>query len=292
MTSALGHAALNRLDTTGQRAVEAANYKDLRANSKRAQDQLTWIPAHRPAETVARELNVIKAQRYWIVTRECTEVSGKGAREFCQQFHKLNAELASAQQSQKLKSRISEIGAKLAKTAGGTVMAEADPQASVLAKITGLEVDKVQTALTIFVALLIEIGSAFGMYVAFAYWRINDRVQWSRCQRCRKGAESRTASVAAAPRLPCRWRMQCRRSSRWPRRGAGCRRAAGSAPPQCQRQPAAAGRARQRRATLLQRKGGCRFRKLEPYVDRALRGVLQVVRGQREGAVRTSQGHA
>ena len=175
MTSALGHAALNRLDTTGQRAVEAANYKDLRADSKRAQDQLTWIPAHRPAETVAAELNVIKAQRYWVVTRECTEVTGKGARDFCQQFHKLNAELASAQQSQKLESRIAEIGAKLAKTAGGTVMAEADPQASVLAKITGLEVDKVQTALTIFVALLIEIGSGFGMYVAFAYWRINDR---------------------------------------------------------------------------------------------------------------------
>ena len=32
MTSALGHAALNRLDTTGQRAVEAANYKDTRAD--------------------------------------------------------------------------------------------------------------------------------------------------------------------------------------------------------------------------------------------------------------------
>ena len=37
-----------------------------------------------------------------------------------------------------------------------------------------------QTALTIFVALLIEIGSAFGMYVAFAYWRINDRAVRSR----------------------------------------------------------------------------------------------------------------
>jgi hypothetical protein len=175
MTSALGHAALNRLDTTGQRAVEASNYKELRADSKRAQDQLTWIPAHRPAETVAAELNVVKAQRAWVVTRECTEVSGKSAREFCQQFHKLNAEHASAVQSQKLESRISEIGAKLAKTAGGTVMAEADPQASVLSKITGIEVEKVQTALTIFVALLIEIGSGFGMYVAFAYWRINDR---------------------------------------------------------------------------------------------------------------------
>jgi len=188
MTSALGHAALNRLDTTGQRALEAAHYKDLRADSKRAQEQLTWIPAHRPAETVTAELSVLKAQRHWLLTRECAEVSGKAGREFCQQFHKLNAELASAQQSEKLESRIAEITEKLDKTTGGTVMAEADPQASVLSKITGLAVDKVQTALTIFVALLIEIGSGFGMYVAFAYWRINDRA-----------AATSIEEVAAAP---------------------------------------------------------------------------------------------
>jgi hypothetical protein len=175
MTSALGHAALNRLDTTGQRAVEAAAYKDLRADSKRAQEQLAWIPAHRPGETVAAEVNVLKAQRYWVVTKECTLVTGKGTRDFCQQFHKLNAELASAQQSEKLETRIADIGSKLAKASGGTAMAEADPQASVLAKISGLDVSTVQTALTIFVALLIEVGSGFGMYVAFAYWRLHDR---------------------------------------------------------------------------------------------------------------------
>src|SRR5262245_49356041 len=108
MTSALGHAALNRLDTTGQRAVEAANYKDLRADSKRAQDQLTWIPAHRPAETVAAELNVHKAQRFWVVTRECTAIAGKSARDYCQQYHKLNAELASGQEAQKLEARLAD----------------------------------------------------------------------------------------------------------------------------------------------------------------------------------------
>jgi hypothetical protein len=199
MTSALGHAALNRLDTTGQRAVEAANYKDLRADSKRAQDQLNWIPAHRPAETVSAELNVLKAQRLWMVTRECTEVTGKSAREFCQQFHKLNAEYASGLQSQKLESRVAEIGAKLAKTAGGTVMAEADPQASVLARITGLEIDKVQTALTIFVALLIEIGSAFGMYVAFAYWRINDSVAEKTPAPQAKVADAAAPAATVAP---------------------------------------------------------------------------------------------
>jgi hypothetical protein len=175
MTSALGHAALNRLDSTGQRASEAAAYKDLRADSKRAQEQLAWIPAHRPGETVAAEVNVLKAQRQWTLTKECTQITGKAGRDFCQQFHKLNAELGSAQQSEKLETRIADIGSKLAKAGGGTVMAEADPQASVLAKISGLDISTVQTALTIFVALLIEVGSGFGMYVAFAYWRLHDR---------------------------------------------------------------------------------------------------------------------
>jgi hypothetical protein len=175
MTSALGHAALNRLDTTGQRAVDAANYKDLRADSKRAQEQLAWIPAHRPADTVSAEMNVLKAQRTWALTKECTETAGKSAREFCQQYHKLNAELGSAVESQKLEQRIADIGGKLAKTTGGTAMAEADPQASVLAKLVGVDVEKVQTALTVFVALLIEIGSGFGMYVASAYWRMHEQ---------------------------------------------------------------------------------------------------------------------
>jgi hypothetical protein len=174
MTSAVGHAALNRLDTSGQRTVATANYKDLRADSKRAQDQLTWIPAHRPAETVAAELNVVKAQRHWLLTKECTEVTGKAAREYCQQFHRLSAELASGQQATKLETRIAEIGTKLAKAAGGvSAIGEVDPQAHVLAKLSGVDLETVQTALALFVALLIEIGSGFGMYVAFAYWRMH-----------------------------------------------------------------------------------------------------------------------
>jgi hypothetical protein len=175
LTSALGHAALNRLDTSGKRAVEAATYADLRADSKRAQEQLAWIPQHRPPDTVQSELNALKAQRAWTNTAGCSDIAGKSNREFCQQFHKLNAELASALEAQKLETRIAEVGARLAQTAGGTALAEADPQASVLAKLSGLKVELVQTALTLFVAILIEIGSGFGMYVAFAHWRLHDQ---------------------------------------------------------------------------------------------------------------------
>lgn len=173
MTSALGHAALNRLDTTGHRAAAAATYKDLRDDLKRARDQLSWLPPHRAAAAVKSEMEALKANRLWTMTGECQVTAGKAAREFCSGYHKRDAELGNALEAVKLNAKIEDLGAKLAKISGGTVMAEADPQASVLARLTGVELETVQTGLTLFVAVLIEIGSGFGMYVAFAYWRMH-----------------------------------------------------------------------------------------------------------------------
>jgi hypothetical protein len=171
MTSALGHAALNRADTSGVRAAATVTYKDLRDDLKRTRDQLSWLPPHRAAAAVKAEMEAVKAHRLWTVTGECQVTAGKAAREFCSGYHKLDAELGNALAAEKHNAKIEEINARLAKTGGGTVMAEADPQASVLSKMTGVELETIQTALTLFVALLIEIGSGFGMYVAFAYWR-------------------------------------------------------------------------------------------------------------------------
>jgi hypothetical protein len=172
-TSALGHAALNRFDTSGQRVAASASYKDLRADLKRAEDQLKWIPPTRPPSTVEAELNVLKAQRPWMTTKECTDITARASREFCQQYFKLSAEHASGQEAEKLRVKIADLGAQAAKATGAAVLGLPDPQANVIARMTGLELETVQTALMLFVALLIEIGSGFGMYVAFAYWRPN-----------------------------------------------------------------------------------------------------------------------
>lgn len=175
LTSALGHAALNRFDTTGHRAVEAQSYKDLRGDLKRAQDQLSWIPQHRPALAVQGEIEGLKSQRAWKWTDGCKTIEGKQSREFCQKYHALSAEMASGQQAESLEARIAEIQSKIGKTDAMTVMGEADPQAAVLAKLSGYDVDTIQTAMTIFIALLLEVGSGFGMYVAFSQWRLYDR---------------------------------------------------------------------------------------------------------------------
>jgi hypothetical protein len=180
LTSALGHAALNRLDTAGQRAQQTAVYQDMRSDIKRMESQVSWIPQHRPAATVASEMDGLRNQLAWKRTKECTSVAGKFNRDFCQQFHTLSAEHANGVQAAQLSKKIMEVKAELAKAGEEhTVLTEADPQAAMLAKISNLvfadvKVDDVQMALTIFIALLLEVGSSFGMYVAFSQWRLHD----------------------------------------------------------------------------------------------------------------------
>ncbi len=76
LTSALGHAALNRLDTAGQRTATADSYKDHRADLARAQEQLSWIPQHRPAQAVQADIDAVKDERAWAGTEQCSKVTG------------------------------------------------------------------------------------------------------------------------------------------------------------------------------------------------------------------------
>lgn len=203
LTSALGHAALNRFDTASQRTVAATNYGDLRGDLARAQEQLGWIPQHRPALMVSSEIDGAKTQKAWSFTNGCTNITGKQGRDFCQKYHALSAELAAATQATALETKISEIEAKLAAATGTSVMSEADPQAAVLAKLgaiflANLKVEDVQTAMTIFIALLLEVGSGFGMYVAFSQWRLYDR-QAPSAPRMAAVAQSTVAVPVAAP---------------------------------------------------------------------------------------------
>ena len=171
LTSALGHAALNRLDTTGQRAATVQAYKDNRADLARAKEQLSWIPQHRPGPAVQADIDTLKNERRWSMSVGCTDVTTAKSRAFCEQYHGLQAELASAQQSVTLEAKIADIQSKLAGSKGATVMSEADPQAAMIAKVIGLvfsdvKVDDVQMGLTIFIAVLLEIGSGLGFYIA------------------------------------------------------------------------------------------------------------------------------
>ena len=171
LLSAFGHAAQNRSETTGHRAFDAKAYRELGADLKRAQDQLSWVPPHRPSAVVAGEIDSMKIQRLWSASQECTAINAKAAREFCAKYHGLQSELGSGRQAEELEARIGAIQQKLETFQGTAAGQEADPQAALLAEVLGITVQRVQTALTMFVAILLEVGSGMGMYMALGQWR-------------------------------------------------------------------------------------------------------------------------
>ena len=175
LTSAFGHAALNRFDVAGQRTHESNVYKEAQADLASAREQLSWLPQHRPIMAVKAEIEGMKGSRRWRATKACTNATIKKSIAFCDNYRASVAELASAEKAAALDSRIVKAQTTLAGFDGGSVNSQADPQAAVLAKLTGVDLENIQLAMTVFIALLLEIGSAFGMFIAFSQWRIYER---------------------------------------------------------------------------------------------------------------------
>lgn len=203
MTSALGFAALNRNDSTGERQLQTTAYQDLRKELKRAEDRLGWMPQHRPAAMVEQEISLAKKDRLFTTTKGCTEIPGKTTREYCQGLNRLQAELAVAVEASQVEAKVAEIKARLDRTTGTTVVGEADPQAGVLSRLTGQDLNLVQMGLVLLVAVLLELGSALGFYVAMSVWKmgVGERITAPAAQPA-IAANENVAAVEVQPQQP------------------------------------------------------------------------------------------
>lgn len=203
LTSALGLAAQNRFEQSGERTQSAQVYEGLRSDLKRAEDKANWIPQHRPVETVQSAIEGLKTQSTWKWSEACTKATSRSEQKFCQQYHTLNAELAAASSARSAQDAIATIKDKLAAVNGAQALSEADPQARVLTELASMVIPNVtvehtQVAMTVFLALLLEIGSGFGLYVAFSTWRLDDRQTIAKAPRHIDGVALEATVPAAA----------------------------------------------------------------------------------------------
>jgi len=177
LTSAIGFASLNRSDTTGARAMEAQQYSDLRTQLERVVTQQQWLDKHRSVGMVEAEIDAEKQHFRWESTKGCTNATVPLSREFCENFHKLEAELAAARKDLVLQKRANELRAQLASMSGRAAAQNADPQASMIASLLGFDIKQVELGLTILVTLLVELGSSLGLYVSTSTWRVHETLR-------------------------------------------------------------------------------------------------------------------
>ncbi len=188
LTSAVGFAALNREETASVRAVQAVSFKDLREELSRNREKLSWVPQHRSIAEVEADLAVIMAQPIYgrrkgrrkrvlgtigELTDDCTK-SDFRAQRLCSEVLNLRKELAMAEQAEKLETRIGELKTSMGGLSArerAVAKSSADPQAMLLSKLTGFNAGEVQMGLIVLVAILVELGSGLGLFVAFSHMR-------------------------------------------------------------------------------------------------------------------------
>ena len=93
---------------------------------------------------------------------------------YCEGFFKLKAELAIAEQADKLEARVSQLSTRVGALDAEAATKATDPQSQMLASLTGRSTEEIQLGLTLLIALLVELGASLGFYTAFSYWRIFD----------------------------------------------------------------------------------------------------------------------
>lgn len=166
LLSAIGFAADNRGVLVETRDARSATYNRVQRDLTDAEVKIGKLPAHRPASVVSEALEIHKQDRRWSTTKNCRNATEAESRLYCERYFTLRAEFASAVEAASLSNAIAALQMQSAKLRDEGAGLDRDPQVSLLSRMVDQEQDKVRVALIVIVALLVELGSSLGLFLA------------------------------------------------------------------------------------------------------------------------------
>ena len=186
VTSAVGAAIEDRSSRTGNREAIVMNYDEFTADAKRLEERRNGLRAHRPAPIVEAAINALLLRPVESYRRTPTTVGEASAScqrpdqrttDACAEVAQLREELAAAKEEHDLDREIANLKTKVRELRERGAIKASDPQADLLAGITGgwLSPRDVGRALALLLAITIESVSAFGPIVLSSYAEATER---------------------------------------------------------------------------------------------------------------------
>lgn len=166
LLSAIGFAADNRGVLVETRESLTATYQRVQVGLRDAEGARAALPAHRPSPVLSENIEGHKQDRRWNLTAGCQNATGAESRAYCERYFGFRAELAAALEAARLAGVINNLQSEAAKLRDAGAGHDHDPQVSLLSRIFGQEQDKIRLTLTVVVALLVELGSSLGLFLA------------------------------------------------------------------------------------------------------------------------------
>ncbi|MGO9546803.1 MAG: hypothetical protein ACLPPF_18650 [Rhodomicrobium sp.] len=164
--SALGFAAGNRGMVSGGRESLGLRLEAASSELGNARLRLKDLNRQRPASVIEAEFKELQQDRFWKGSQNCANPSGGEAREFCKSYFGKRIELVAAVEAERLTRRIAELAGEVQTLKSQGAGEDKDPQASMLAVLSGLAPEKAQKILIVGFAFLVELGAAFGLFLA------------------------------------------------------------------------------------------------------------------------------
>ena len=205
LLAAVGFSSMNRGHVAGGREAVTAKYDLAKQELAELDGRATKLTGYPPAGTIEDNLKAMQQDKRWTSSASCTDATAGPSREFCSTYFAEKAKLSSAIEANRLDDRRVELRREVNQLRAAGAGEAADPQASLLARLlpTNIGVSRVQLALNIFFAVLVEFGAALGLYMATRHSAFVPRATPSG-RKNRASAEVSPAVTILTPRRPAR----------------------------------------------------------------------------------------
>jgi hypothetical protein len=166
LLSAIGFAASNREAVVQSRSALDEAYARAEQEYQRKNAALAVLPARRPVTVLEEELRAAEQSRLWPRSKDCTEATEPASRSFCDLYFRLRAERAAAEEAVRLEASIAALEGELSRLKSEGAGLVPDAQVTALSALFSIAEDRLRLVLIIAVALVVELGSSLGLYLA------------------------------------------------------------------------------------------------------------------------------
>jgi hypothetical protein len=165
LTASFGFSASNRSAVFGERDRQNGKLAAIEARIGELRAKLKSLPAYRPLPVIEEAIAVGRSQSGWFASKQCTVMS-KSSRDFCDGLGRQRTERAAALEGNRLEELLTAKETEAEHLRGAGSGLASDPQAKALASSIGFDEGQVQRGLMVLLALVVEVASGLGVYLA------------------------------------------------------------------------------------------------------------------------------
>jgi hypothetical protein len=202
LSSAVGFAAKNRGSLTEDRTLATSRLTAVKQDIAEAEAKRKALGAPRPAAVVEQAVREFELDRKWMWSKECQDATSEALRSYCKGYFELKAEAARAAELARLDEKLDGLRNEARHYEEKGAGREADNQAAVLASLLGFQAVNIERGLTLFLAVLVEIGAALGLYFATGHIRSETKPGVSMGAPIIEAAPLKEVSAARLTRAP------------------------------------------------------------------------------------------